>query len=272
MMHYHLAQINIGRTRGPVDSEVMAGFMSRLGEINALAERSPGFVWRLQTEEGDATSVHAFEDPRLLLNVSVWESVAALKAYTYSTEHAHLLRQRNDWFELPKQRHLALWWIPAGHTPAVEEAVARLQFLTEHGPTPMAFTFGDSFPQWDAPEAGGPAIDTGLDGRRLAALVQDPNGDAGRDTIFRYHQTGPRVWALYDGGRVRFGALTGIVTPEGHLDIRYHHLDPEGEIRTGWCRGVPCVLPDGRMRLEEEWQWTNGDCQAGRSVLEELPA
>ena len=272
MTHYHLAQINIGRTRGPIDSEIMAGFTGRLQEINALADRTPGFVWRLQTAEGDATGVHAFDDPRILLNISVWESVAALKAFSYSTEHAYLLNQRNAWFERPSARHLALWWIPASYIPTVEEAVARLQFLTEHGPTRIAFTFGDSFPMWDAPEGEGSPIDTGMDGRRLAALVKDPNGDAGSDTIFRYHQFGSRVWALYDGGRVRFGALAGIVTPQGHLDIRYHHVDPEGEIRTGWCHGVPGILSDGRMRLEEEWQWTNGNCQPGRSVLEELPA
>ncbi len=270
--HYHLAQINIGRMRGPADSAIMSGFMNRLPEINALADRSPGFIWRLQTPEGDATAVRAFDDPLVILNISVWESVASLKAFTYSTEHVYLLRQRADWFELPVARHLALWWIPAGHTPTVEEALARLQFLTLHGPTPIAFTFGDSFPQWDAPEGEGFPCETGLNSRHLAAVVKDPGGDADSRTIFRYHQSGSRVWALYDGGRVRFGALTGITTPAGHLDIRYHHVDPEGNFRTGWCRAIPHRLADGRMRLEEEWQWTNGNCQPGRSVLEELPA
>ena len=153
MTHYHLAQINIGRMRAPSDSPIMSGFMNRLAEINALAERSPGFIWRLQTAAGDATSVRAFDDPLVILNISVWESVAALKAFSYSTEHVYLLRQRADWFELPSARHLALWWIPAGHTPAVEESLARLQFLTLHGPTHIAFTFGDSFPPWTPPKA-----------------------------------------------------------------------------------------------------------------------
>ena len=248
----------------------MAGFMNRLAEINALADRSPGFVWRLQTAEGDATSLRPWQDPMMLLNDSVWESVEALKAFSYTTAHAELLQQRTDWFERPTARHSALCWIPAGHVPTVEEAIARLDFLREHGPTAIAFTFADSFPAWEQPKGEGVVLDTGLDGKSLAAVVKDPNGDAGSDTIFRYHQAGGRVWALYDGGRVRFGALTGIVTPQGHLDIRYHHVDPEGEIRTGCCRGTPVKLADGRMQLREEWQWTNGDCRPGRSVLEEI--
>ena len=271
MPHYYLAQINIGRILGATDSPVMAAFMARLAEINALAEQSPGFVWRLQTAEGDATSLRPCDDPMMLINVSVWESPAALKAFSYQTDHAQLLRRRTDWFERPTQKHLALWWIPAGHIPTAEEAVARLEFLRINGPTPIAFTFAESFPRWDEPTGDGALIETGLNGKRLAAMVRDPNGDAGSDTIFRYRQSGPRVWALYDGGRVRFGALTGIVTPEGRLDIRYHHVDPSGEIRTGWCRGTPVRLPDGRLRLHEEWQWTNGNCQPGRSVLEQLP-
>jgi hypothetical protein len=271
MPHYHLAQINSGRILAETDSPVMAGFMARLGEINALAEASPGFVWRLQTAEGDATAIRPYEDPLVLLNVSVWESVEALRAFSYQSEHVQLLRQRGDWFERPAAAHQALWWVPAGHVPTAEEAVARLKFLRAYGPTAVAFGFGDSFPRWAEPEGEGADVETGLDGKRLAALVKDPNGDAGSDTVFCYRQRRGRVWAMYDGGRVRFGALTGVVTPAGQLDIRYHHVDPAGEIRTGWCKGTPVRRADGRMQLEEEWQWTNGNCQPGKSVLVELP-
>src|SRR5437660_12896823 len=128
MAHYHLAQINVGRILGPIDSPVMHGFVSQLDAINALAERSPGFVWRLQTEEGNSTSVLAFDHPFDLLNMSVWESVESLKQYLYQSAHIGPRRDRLKWFEKPTKPHIAMWWIPAGHIPTVAEAVERLQF------------------------------------------------------------------------------------------------------------------------------------------------
>ncbi len=149
MSKYQLAQVNIGLTRGPRESEVMSGFMARLDEINALAERSPGFVWRLQTEEGDATAIQAFDDPLLLVNMSVWENLESLKSFVYQSTHLELLREREAWFEKMTEVYQALWWIPAGHLPTVDEAKERLAILQREGAGPQAFTFAKAFP---APE------------------------------------------------------------------------------------------------------------------------
>ena len=124
----------------------MAGFVARLDEINALADRSPGFVWRLQTEEGNATYFRPFEDDRMLLNMSVWESVETLKDYVYKTAHAQLLRQRQDWFEKLSAVYMALWWVPPNHIPGIDEAKKRLAYLEAHGPTQFAFTFKTVLP------------------------------------------------------------------------------------------------------------------------------
>jgi hypothetical protein len=142
----HLAQVNIGRTKAPLDDPAMAGFVARLDEINALADRSPGFVWRLQGEEGNATYLRPYDDDRILFNMSVWRGLGDLRNYVYHTAHAELLRHRQDWFEKFDGVSVALWWVPAGHLPSVEEAKDRLQRLAEHGPTPAAFTFRTSFP------------------------------------------------------------------------------------------------------------------------------
>jgi hypothetical protein len=142
-----LAQVNIGRVKGPMDGPVMAGFASRLDEINALAERTPGFVWRLQTEAGNATYLRPYpEDDTLLINMSVWESVETLKQYVYRTAHAELLRDRHQWFEKLDRVYTALWWVPAGHIPGIDEAKKRLAYLESHGPTQFAFTFKAVFP------------------------------------------------------------------------------------------------------------------------------
>ena len=137
----HLAQINIGRMKAPLDDPAMRGFMSRLDELNALAERSDGFVWRLQGADGNNTYLRPYEDERMIVNMSVWASVEHLRAYTYDTAHAAVLRQRRDWFEKFEGVFVALWWIPAGHIPTIEEAKERLASLAAHGPSPFAFTF-----------------------------------------------------------------------------------------------------------------------------------
>lgn len=153
---HHLAQVNIGRLKAPLDSPTLAGFVARLDEINALADRSPGFVWRLQTEEGNATYLRPYEDDRILFNLSVWETLNALREYVYKSAHAELLRQRQDWFTRFEGAFLALWWVPAGHVPSVEEAKERLAHLETHGPTPFAFTFKAVFPPDPAaPEVNG---------------------------------------------------------------------------------------------------------------------
>ena len=142
---YHLAEINIGRTVAPMDDPAMEGFVSQLDTINALAEASPGFVWRLKTDEGDATSIVAYDDPRIIVNMSVWESLQTLRAYVYTTNHADVLRDRKKWFEKLDSPHFVMWWIPAGHIPTVQEAKDRLAFLAEHGETAHAFTFRTQF-------------------------------------------------------------------------------------------------------------------------------
>jgi hypothetical protein len=141
----HLAQVNIGRTRGEMSDPVMAEFVSRLAEINALADRSPGFVWRLQTEDGDATAVRPYEDARILINLSVWSDLTSLRNYVYRTDHAEVMRRRREWFERLEQVYVALWWVPAGHHPSVAEAVARLAHLERHGPSAFAFDFAQPF-------------------------------------------------------------------------------------------------------------------------------
>ena len=141
MSTYHLAQVNIGRVKAPPDDPRMAGFMNRLDEINALADRSPGFVWRLQTSEGNATYFRPYEDDRILMNMSVWETVESLKTYVYRSVHAELLRQRQEWFEIFASTYLALWWVPKGHLPSIDEATKRIAYLDAHGPTQFAFNF-----------------------------------------------------------------------------------------------------------------------------------
>jgi heme-degrading monooxygenase HmoA len=142
----HLAQINIARMKGALEDPVMAGFVARLEEINALADGSPGFVWRLQTTEGNATYLRPYDDERIIVNMSVWESIEHLRAYVYQSAHAEVLRQRREWFERIDRLALALWWIPAGHVPSVDEGKKRLEALERLGPTPFAFTFKTTFP------------------------------------------------------------------------------------------------------------------------------
>jgi hypothetical protein len=144
-MAHHLAQLNIGRILAPVDDPIMYGFMSKLDEINALAERSPGFVWRLKTDEGNATAIRPYEDNMLLVNMSVWESLDDLRQYVYRSNHADYLRQRKQWFEKFEGPYMVMWWIPAGHIPTVEEAKERLEHLRTHGDSAHAFTFAKPF-------------------------------------------------------------------------------------------------------------------------------
>jgi hypothetical protein len=147
---FHLAQVNIGRMKDALESPAMAGFVARLDELNALADGSPGFVWRLQTEAGNATYLRPYDDDRILFNMSVWESVEALKSYVYRSAHADALRRRQDWFSRFEGVYAALWWVPAGHRPSVDEARKRLAWLEADGPTPYAFTFRQVFPPDEA--------------------------------------------------------------------------------------------------------------------------
>ena len=146
MTRFHLAQVNIGRVRAALDDPIMKGFKDQLDPINALADRSPGFVWRLQTEDGNAMAIRPYDDERMAINMSVWESLDALQQFVYKSTHVAPLKDRKQWFEPMDGPILALWWIPAGHIPTVTEAQERLAHLKQHGPTPHAFTFRAPFP------------------------------------------------------------------------------------------------------------------------------
>jgi len=160
MARFHLAQVNIGRFRAPIDSPVMEGFRRALEPLNALADESPGFVWRLQTEEGDATAIRPDpEDDLMAINMSVWESLETLQRYVYRSGHVQTLRDRKEWFTEIEGPILAFWWVPAGHIPSVAEAHERLAHLKEHGPTPHVFTFRTPFPPPDAPREEAEALD-----------------------------------------------------------------------------------------------------------------
>ncbi len=148
-MVWRLAQVNIARFRKPADDPANADFVGNLERINALAESAPGFIWRLKGEGAGAVDIHAFDDPLVAINLSVWTDVDALAAFAYrNPEHRAFLRRREEWFEAVDP-YLALWWIIDGHTPAPAEARARLEHLAAHGPTPHAFTFKSLFPTPD---------------------------------------------------------------------------------------------------------------------------
>ena len=138
---YHLAQLNVARALAPMESPVMAGFVARLDEINTLAEKSAGFVWRLKDDTGNATSIRAFDDDLILVNLSMWQDIESLHNYTYRSVHAELFKNKKAWFSAFGKPHLVLWWVPAGHQPTALEAKERLEYLQEHGPTAHAFTF-----------------------------------------------------------------------------------------------------------------------------------
>jgi hypothetical protein len=143
---YYIAQCNVSRLLAPLDSPQIAPFVAELDRINALAEATPGFIWRLKTPAGDATAIRVFDDDMIIVNMSVWDSIEALYAFTYRTDHTNVLRQRKDWFEAHKGPALALWWIPAqGPMPAPGDIPPRLEHLAKHGPTMTAFTFKDPF-------------------------------------------------------------------------------------------------------------------------------
>lgn len=144
MSAYHLAQLNIAWMTAPLESPEMANFVANLERINALAEGSPGYVWRLQDEAGDATAIRPFGDD-VLVNMSVWQDVQSLSDYVYKSAHTEMLKRRREWFARVEQMHQVLWWVPAGHRPSVVEAAERLAYLHEHGATAQAFTFRHAF-------------------------------------------------------------------------------------------------------------------------------
>src|SRR5262245_27632758 len=153
--NFQLAQLNIAVMKAPLESPAMADFVANLDRINALAEAAPGFVWRLQTEEGDATAMRPLGD-NVLVNMSVWQDVASLNRYVYKSAHLEVMRRRKEWFERMVEAYLVLWWIPRGHRPTIDEASARLELLRKDGPGARAFNFRNAFPPPDAVQPAAP--------------------------------------------------------------------------------------------------------------------
>jgi hypothetical protein len=130
---------------GAIDDDVMAGFVARLEPLNEVADTSAGFVWRYQTDAGDATEVQVFDEEMILFNMSVWESLEALEEYVYRSNHVEALQKKAEWFERPTRAPLVLWWVEAGHIPSVEEAKERFDILWRDGPSAAAFSFKERF-------------------------------------------------------------------------------------------------------------------------------
>ena len=142
---FHLAEVNVGRLRAPIDHPMIKDFADNLDRINALAESSPGFVWRLKGDGNNATDLAINDDPLFIPNLSVWEDIPSLGAYVYRSGHVEIMRRRKEWFE-HMDTYMALWWVPVGHEPTVAEALEKLALIAAHGSTPAAFTFKTPFP------------------------------------------------------------------------------------------------------------------------------
>ena len=156
----HIALFNIATLRAPMDDPKIDDFRNNLDPINALAEQSPGFVWRLQDESGNATNITPYPDPLVITNMAVWESIDEVADFTYRSGHLEFLRRRREFFEHDDQAYLVLWWVPEGHVPTMEEAMARLEHLREHGPTPHAFTFRHRYEPGADEATAGSDLDT----------------------------------------------------------------------------------------------------------------
>ena len=154
---WHLAQINVGLLRAPQGDPAMQDFFDALDRINAIAEKSPGFVWRLQSAGGtDAPGYTTLADPLLIVNMSVWTDAETLFDFTYRSAHTPVMARRRDYFERPHVAFMALWWVPAGTVPTLNDGLSRLWLIDRLGPTPQGFTFKTRFP---APDEAGPPVD-----------------------------------------------------------------------------------------------------------------
>lgn len=142
---WQLAQINVGRLVAPEGDPRVQPFFDALDEVNAIADAAPGFVWRLQSDGGNATDIQPTPDPLLIVNMSVWSDLDALTGFVYRSGHSVPLSRRRDYFEPFGSVFAALWWVPVGHRPAIEEGLSRLWMIDRFGPSPMAFTFASRF-------------------------------------------------------------------------------------------------------------------------------
>jgi len=155
MSQYQLAQLNVALMKEPLESPSMAEFVANLDRINALADAAPGFVWRLQTDEGDATGLRPMGE-MTIVNMSVWKDVASLNDFVYKSGHIDVMRRRREWFERMAEAYVVLWWVPIHHRPEIPEGIERLEHLRAHGPTPDAFNFRKAFPPPDASQGRSP--------------------------------------------------------------------------------------------------------------------
>ena len=147
MAGYHLAQLNVGLVRAPTDSPQLADFMAGIEPVNAAADATPGLVWRLQDGDGPGATALRPRGPDFMVNMSVWESLEALRDFVYRNgPHLDFMRRRREWFHRMGEQHLVLWWVPAGHIPDLDEALSRLDLIRSDGPTPLAFTFHEPYP------------------------------------------------------------------------------------------------------------------------------
>jgi Domain of unknown function (DUF3291) len=153
MSIYQLAQLNVAALKAPLDSPELKDFVDNLDRINALAESSPGFAWRLKGDGNDATSLRPLGE-NVIVNMSVWNDVNALRDYVYKSAHIEIMRRRREWFTRMADAYMVLWWVPQGHEPTVAEAVAKLTLLREHGPSREAFTFAEAYSAPDSRSAG----------------------------------------------------------------------------------------------------------------------
>jgi hypothetical protein len=151
MTEFHVAEVNISRLLAPLDSDLLADFVAALEPVNARADAAPGFVWRLQTEDGDATAIQVFDDLELIVNLTVWTDLRSLGDFVFGMDHAAIMRGRRKWFARPTEAMTALWWVPAGTVPSTGDAERRLELLRRLGPTPDAFTLRTPFPAPGAP-------------------------------------------------------------------------------------------------------------------------
>lgn len=230
-MQLHLAQLNIATLRQPMDHPDTAGFADGLAPINALGDSSPGFVWRLQTEEGDATSISVFPNPLTIVNLTVWESGQALRDFAYRGQHREFFRRRAEWFEAGSRT--AMWWIPAGTTPTVEDAKSRLEFIDRFGPSPYAFEMGQQFPQLVVVrcELGHPDVAPMIEKLNRELIDTEPEGGICFHSLAEHE--------VQDGGAFYVAYLAGVPSACG----AYRRIDGvpgAAEIKRMWAH------PDSR--------------------------
>ena len=145
---YHIAEINVARMKGVnIDDPIMNEFVENLESVNNLAESSEGFVWRLKDENNDATSFNPYKDEQIIINVSVWESIESLENFVFKTFHSDFLRRRKEWFKSYGKIHTAMWWVPKGNYPTVQEAVDKLDYLQKNGSSEIVFDYKNKFPE-----------------------------------------------------------------------------------------------------------------------------